>query len=73
MTDGNVRRRNVGYESLDDGLSVFDRSIRERGITSIRVSSQREDGLAWSDVRPRLEGALKSFYDLFTFDDSPSR
>lgn len=53
-------------EDIEAGLDALAAAIRERGIRSIAVPPLGSGlgGLAWSEVRPRIETALRGFNDL---------
>ena len=53
-------------QDIDAGLDDLARLIRERGIRSIAVPPLGSGlgGLEWSEVRPRIEKALRGFDDL---------
>ncbi len=53
-------------EDIDSGLSALVEEIRTRGIRSISIPPLGcgLGGLNWSDVRPRIEQALRGFNDL---------
>ncbi len=55
-------------QDIDAGLDDLARLIRERGIRSIAVPPLGSGlgGLEWSEVRPRIEEALRGFDDLDT-------
>ena len=72
--------RNSGrIEDIDSGLKDLTSVIRERGIRSIAVPALGSGlgGLAWSDVRPRIEKALSDFnsLDIVVFEpkEAPER
>ena len=53
-------------EDIDSGLAALALDIRARGIRSIAIPPLGSGlgGLNWSDVRPRIEQALRGFNDL---------
>lgn len=53
-------------EDIEAGLIALVTVIRERGITSIAVPALGAGlgGLAWEDVRPRIEGAFAALPDV---------
>jgi O-acetyl-ADP-ribose deacetylase (regulator of RNase III) len=53
-------------EDINSGLIALSGEIRDRGIKSIAIPPLGSGlgGLAWSDVRPRIEAALRGFNDL---------
>jgi len=53
-------------EDIDSGLVALVEEIRARGIRSIAIPPLGSGlgGLKWSDVRPRIEQALRGFNDL---------
>ena len=53
-------------EDIEAGLDALAAAIRERGIRSIAVPPLGSGlgGLNWSEVRPRIETALRGFDDL---------
>ena len=53
-------------EDIDAGLRALHAVIRERNIRSIAIPPLGSGlgGLAWSNVRPRIEEALRDFEDL---------
>ena len=59
-------RGNSRIEDIDAGLKDLARVVRERGIRSIAVPPLGSGlgGLEWSDVRPRVEKALRGFNNL---------
>ena len=59
-------RGNSRIADIDAGLKDLARVIRERGIRSIAVPSLGSGlgGLDWTDVRPRIEKALRGLDDL---------
>ena len=59
-------RGNSRIEDIDAGLEDLASVIRERAIQSIAVPPLGSGlgGLEWSDVRPRIEKALRGFNDL---------
>jgi len=59
-------RGNSRIEDIEAGLKDLATVIRERNIRSIAVPPLGSGlgGLDWSDVRPRIEGALRDFNDL---------
>ena len=59
-------RGNSRIEDVEAGLKDLARVIRERGIRSVAVPPLGSGlgGLDWSDVRPRIERALRGFDDV---------
>ena len=59
-------RGNSRIEDIDAGLKALAKVIRERDIRSIAVPPLGSGlgGLEWSDVRPRIEKALRGFNNL---------
>jgi O-acetyl-ADP-ribose deacetylase (regulator of RNase III) len=59
-------RGNSRIEDIQAGLEDLARAIRERNIRSIAVPPLGSGlgGLEWSDVRPRIEKALRGFNNL---------
>ena len=53
-------------EDIDSGLKALVKEIRNRGIRSIAIPPLGSGlgGLNWSDVRPRIEAALRGIDDL---------
>ena len=53
-------RNKSRMQYIDDGLQDLVRQIRARGIQSVAIPALGCDlgGLAWNDVRPRIEAAL---------------
>jgi O-acetyl-ADP-ribose deacetylase (regulator of RNase III) len=53
-------------DDIDSGLLALSNEIRSRGIKSIAIPPLGSGlgGLDWSDVRPRIEAALRGFNDL---------
>ncbi len=53
-------------EDIDSGLRALSEEIRERGINSIAIPPLGSGlgGLDWSEVRPRIEAALRGVDDL---------
>ena len=67
-------RGNSRIEDVQAGLQDLVRVINERGIRSIAVPPLGSGlgGLEWSDVRPRIEGALGGFDNLDVVVFEPS-
>ncbi len=53
-------------EDIDSGLKALVEEVRNRGIRSIAIPPLGSGlgGLNWSEVRPRIEAALRDFKDL---------
>ncbi len=53
-------------EDIESGLAALAREIRERNIRSVAIPPLGSDpgGLSWSEVRPRIEAALREFEGL---------
>ena len=68
-------RNGSRMQYIDDGLADLVRQIRARGIRSVAIPALGCDlgGLAWDDVRPRIEAALGGLADVQVVVCEPRR